>query len=100
LVPVDHELAGASIKGNQEVLKARVIESPVEAIELGHEPAALASAGPAKVAIIRAAQKTASSANLLAFKLEWRNIETSSQVNQRFKIRLDLVVDLLQRKIG
>jgi hypothetical protein len=35
LVPVDHELDGQSMKGNVHVLKARVIESPVDAIELG-----------------------------------------------------------------
>jgi len=35
LVPVDQELAGASVKGEEPVLKARVIESPVEAMESG-----------------------------------------------------------------
>jgi hypothetical protein len=35
LVPVDHELAGQSMNGNEHVLNARVIESPVDAIELG-----------------------------------------------------------------
>jgi hypothetical protein len=35
LVPVDHEFAGQSVKGKEHVLKARVIESPLEAIELG-----------------------------------------------------------------
>ena len=34
-VPVDHEFDGQSTYGNQQVLKARVIESPVDAIELG-----------------------------------------------------------------
>jgi len=33
---VDHELAGESVKGKLPVLKARVIESPVEAIESGY----------------------------------------------------------------
>jgi hypothetical protein len=36
LVPVDHELAGQSTYGNQHVLYARVIESPVDAIEFGY----------------------------------------------------------------
>jgi hypothetical protein len=35
LVPVDHEFAGQSVNGKEHVLKARVIESPVDAIELG-----------------------------------------------------------------
>jgi hypothetical protein len=35
LVPVDHEFGRQSMKGNTHVLKARVIESPVDAIELG-----------------------------------------------------------------
>ena len=34
-VPVDHDAAGQSTYGNQQSLNARVIESPVEAIELG-----------------------------------------------------------------
>jgi hypothetical protein len=35
LVPVDHEFCGQSMYGNEQVLKARVIESPVEASEPG-----------------------------------------------------------------
>src|SRR5215208_7765330 len=35
LVPVDHEFATQSMNGKAHVLNARVIESPVEAIELG-----------------------------------------------------------------
>jgi hypothetical protein len=35
-VPVDHEFAGASVKAIVPVLYARVIESPVDAIEAGH----------------------------------------------------------------
>jgi hypothetical protein len=36
LVPVDHEFEAQSMKGNEQVLKARVIESPVDAIEFGY----------------------------------------------------------------
>jgi len=32
---VDHEFHGASVNGTKPVLNARVIESPVAAIELG-----------------------------------------------------------------
>ena len=37
-MPVDHEAAGQSIYGNQQSLNARVIESPVDAIEFGYAP--------------------------------------------------------------
>jgi len=35
LEPVDQEFCGQSTNGNEHVLNARVIESPVDAIELG-----------------------------------------------------------------
>jgi hypothetical protein len=46
LVPVDHEFAAQSVKGNVHVLKARVIESPVDAIEFGYPVTAGAAAAP------------------------------------------------------
>jgi hypothetical protein len=36
LEPVDHEFEGQSENGSQPVLYARVIESPVDAIEFGY----------------------------------------------------------------